>query len=258
MANGSSDEAVIDISNVSKQYEEVRALDDLTLSIPKGEMFGILGPNGAGKSTLFKILTTVSQPTSGTARIAGYDVQENPRMVKEHISYIPQKTAVDDWQTGRQLLKLFATFYSVPSDEIDERCEEALDAVDLADAADRKIGTYSGGMKRRLEIATTLVNRPAVVLLDEPTLGLDPQMRRNLWEYVRQVQSEGATLLIATHYLDEADALCDRVAILDEGNLVTVDEPGALKQQVADPDDRTLDRAFLELLQEPQPAQLQH
>jgi ABC-2 type transport system ATP-binding protein len=256
MANDTSDEAVIDVSNVSKQYDNVLALDDVTLSIPKGEMFGILGPNGAGKSTLFKILTTVSEPTSGTASIAGYDVQKRPRMVKEQISYIPQKTAVDGWQTGRQLLKLFATFYSVPSDEIDERCERALDTVDLLDAADRKIETYSGGMKRRLEIATTLVNRPSVVLLDEPTLGLDPQMRRNLWEYVRRIRSEGATLLIATHYLDEADALCDRVAILDEGKVVAVDEPAAMKQQVTDPDDRTLDRAFLEMLQQPQPPQV--
>lgn len=256
MANDSSDEVVIDILNVSKQYDEVLALDDVTLSIPEGEIFGVLGPNGAGKSTLFEILTTVSDPTSGTAKIAGYDVQEHPRMVRENISYIPQKTAVDDWQTGRQLLKLFATFYSVPSDEIDERCEKALDAVDLSDVADRKIETYSGGMKRRLEIGTTLVNRPSVVLLDEPTLGLDPQMRRSLWEYVRRIRSEGATLLIATHYLDEADALCDRVAILDEGSVVAVDEPAAMKQQVNDPDDRTLDRAFVELLQQPQPPQM--
>lgn len=252
MATGGPDDVMIAVRDVAKRYGDIVALDGVDLSVREGEAFGVLGPNGAGKTTLFKILTTVTEPTGGTARIAGFDVRTDQHEVRERIGYIPQQTAVDDFQTGRQLLELFAKFYAVPAGELRDRCEAALDVVDLNGAADRKIETYSGGMKRRLEIACALVQDASVVLLDEPTLGLDPSLRYELWEYIRRIQSRGTTLLIATHNLEEADALCDRLAVLDDGEVVTVDEPEAMKRRVADAGDRSLGEAFRTIMRERQ------
>lgn len=238
---------IVETSDLTKRYGSTLALDHVSLSVEPGELVGLLGPNGAGKSTLIKILTTITAPTAGTATVAGVDVRERPTDVRNRISYIPQKTGVDDWLTGRKSLELFARFYRIPPNEVADRIAEALSLVDLADHADQKTSTYSGGMKRRLELASGLLHHPEVVILDEPTIGLDPRVRREVWDAIRTIQQHGVTIFLATHYLDEADELCDRVAIMNEGQVVTVDTPAALKQTMTGDGDHSLDDAFLHL-----------
>lgn len=238
---------MVDVSNVTKRYGNLFALDGVSLTVESGEIFGLLGPNGAGKSTLMKILTTVTAPTRGTATINGFDVVKHPSEVRKHVGYIPQYTALDDWLTGRQALKLFASLYKVPRSMTRERIDRVLEIVDLEDRADDLMETYSGGMKRRLEIATGLVHSPELVVFDEPTLGLDPHMRQETWEYVREIQNAGTSILMATHYLDEADELCDRVAIIDRGEILVTDTPDALKNTIPGDVERTLDQAFLNI-----------
>lgn len=238
---------IVETIELTKRYGPTLALDHVSLSIDQGELVGLLGPNGAGKSTLIKILTTITAPTTGMATVAGFDVREHPTEVRKRISYIPQKTGVDDWLTGRQSLELFARFYRIPPSEVADRITEALTLVDLADHADQEARTYSGGMKRRLELASGLLHHPEVVIFDEPTLGLDPRIRREVWDAIRNIQRHGVTIFLATHYLDEADELCDRVAIMHEGQIVTVDTPTALKRTATGDGEHTLDDVFLHL-----------
>ena len=246
-AKPSSSEAALRTRSISKYYGDFAALDDVSLQVDEGEMFGLLGPNGAGKSTLMRILTTVAEPSSGDAWVAGYNVLEEPKKVRRHISYIPQETALDDWMTARETLDLFGRFYSVPPAELRKRIGTALERVDLTDEADDEIRTFSGGMKRRLEIASALIHHPSVIILDEPTIGLDPHMRQEIWKYVKKIRREGATVIISTHYMDEADTLCDRVAIIDDGQIRRVDSPQHLKEQLTEGGTGTLDSVFLEL-----------
>ncbi len=226
-----AEEPLVEISGLSKRYGTTTALDDVSLSVERGEAFGLLGPNGAGKSTLMKVVATLTEPTGGRVTVDGIDVVDRPDDVRSRVGYIPQKTALDHWLTGRQVLSLFADVYKVPVAERESRIERVLDRVDLAERADERVDGYSGGMKRRLEIAAGLLHDPQLVIFDEPTLGLDPAMRRQTWEYVRELRAAGATVVISTHYLDEAAELCGRVAVLADGEVAAVDSPDALKER---------------------------
>ncbi|MFB6309959.1 MAG: ABC transporter ATP-binding protein [Salinirussus sp.] len=216
------------VDGLTKRYGDTLAVDEVSLSAAEGEVVGLLGPNGAGKTTLMKLITGLSVPTAGTALIDGIDVTEDVAAVKQRIGYIPQETALDDWLTGRQILDMFAAMYKIPGDERTHRIHRALSHVDLVDAADTAVGNYSGGMERRLEIAAGLLHEPKLVVLDEPTLGVDPIVRRELWTYVEGLQDAGGTVLLSTHYLDEAAALCDRVVVLEDGRVVTIQAPEEL------------------------------
>jgi ABC-2 type transport system ATP-binding protein len=223
-----SNDALLHVSNLTKKYGSNMALKDVSLSVAKGETFGLLGPNGAGKSTLMKIIVTLTEPTAGHVTVDGIEVSQRPDAVRSCVGYIPQTTALDHWLTGWEVLSLFADMYKVPSEKRETRIRSALDRVDLLDRGDERIDEYSGGMKRRLEIAAGLLHEPQLIVFDEPTLGLDPAMRRQTWEYVRELRSAGATVLLSTHYLDEAAELCERVALLSDGQIAAVDSPDAL------------------------------
>lgn len=228
MRDDDHDEPMLVVDGLTKRYGDTVALEDVSLSAAEGEVLGLLGPNGAGKTTLMKAVTGLTVPTAGTVRVDGVDVTEDADATKRRIGYIPQETALDDWLTGRQVLELFAAMYKIPFGERDDRIEAVLARVDLADAAAEEIRAYSGGMKRRLEIAAGLLHEPALVVFDEPTLGVDPLVRRELWAYVERLQDDGGTVLLSTHYLEEAAELCDRVAVLRDGRLGTVGAPAAL------------------------------
>lgn len=239
------------IDGLTKRYGDTLALDDVSLSAADGEVLGLLGPNGAGKTTLMKVVTGLTVPTAGAVRVDGVDVVDDADAVKRRIGYIPQETALDDWLTGRQVLRMFAAMYKIPGGARDGRIETALDRVDLVDAADTEISDYSGGMKRRLEIAAGLLHEPTLVVFDEPTLGVDPVVRRELWTYVERLQDAGGTVLLSTHYLEEAAELCDRVAVLRDGRLVTVGRPAELWDETS----RDAGDAVFERLTEMGPAE---
>ncbi|MGQ9498594.1 MAG: ATP-binding cassette domain-containing protein [Desulfotomaculales bacterium] len=224
---------VLEAHNLVKVYNGVRALDGLTFEVQEGEVFGFLGPNGAGKSTAIRILTTLTRPTAGTARVAGWDILRRPRQVRQSIGYVPQEVSLDHYSTGRENLVLFGRLYRLTPREARRRAAELLALMELEDAADRLVVTYSGGMKKRLDIATGLVHRPRLLFLDEPTTGLDPYSRVRVWDYIRRLnREEGITIFLTTHYLEEADRLAHRVAILDRGRIVAEGAPDALKDAV--------------------------
>ncbi|PSG96974.1 ABC transporter ATP-binding protein [Thermoplasmatales archaeon SW_10_69_26] len=212
--------------------EGVVAVDGVSFSVDEGEVFGLLGPNGAGKTSLIRILSTLTEATSGRAEVAGVDVGEDPRGVRERIGLVFQEPSLDNLLTGRENLELSAALYDVSRRQTRERIDELLDLMDLAGRGDDPVKQYSGGMKRRLEIARGLLHDPEVLFLDEPTLGLDPQTRERLWAYIRSLREEGTTVLMTTHYMDEADALCDRVAVIDQGQIQALDDPEALKREL--------------------------
>jgi len=213
----------------------VRAVDGVDLEVKEGEIFGFLGPNGAGKSTTVRMLTTLLRPTSGTARVAGYDVVREADKVRRSIGVALQDAAIDPLMTGNELLELQAVLYGLAPASVKKRAEELLERVGLTAAADRRVGTYSGGMRRRLDLALSLIHQPTVLFLDEPTTGLDPMSRVTLWEEVRRLNKEGTTVLLTTQYLEEADQLADRVAIIDGGKIVRQGSPRELKAQVGAP-----------------------
>ncbi|HHY38663.1 MAG TPA: ATP-binding cassette domain-containing protein [Clostridia bacterium] len=222
----------IETDNLSKTYGMgIKAVDGVSFSVAAGEIFGFLGPNGAGKSTTIMMLTTLIRPTSGTAKVMGIDVVRDPQGVRKTIGYVSQDIAVDENLTGRENLRLQAEFYHVPRSQIGERIREVLKMVDLEDRADDLVSSYSGGMRKRLDIAEGLLHRPKVLFLDEPTLGLDIQTRRRIWDYVRRLRDEhGLTIFVTTHYMEEADSLCDRIAIIDHGKIVAEGSPEGLKK----------------------------
>jgi ABC-2 type transport system ATP-binding protein len=199
------------------------------LTINSGEIFGLLGPNGAGKSTTLRILITVLQPTSGSATVLGHDVVEEADTVRSLIGYVPQERAIDRFLTGREHLELLGDLYHLPKAHAQERIKELLKLVNLEEQADRAAKTYSGGMKRKLDIACGLLPNPKIVFLDEPTLGLDVQSRLRIWDYIRQLQEQGMTIVMTTNYLEEADQLCDRLAIIDGGKIKVIGSPKELK-----------------------------
>ena len=214
---------------------DVRAVAGVDLDVAEGEIYAFLGPNGAGKTTTVRILTTLLRPTGGSAWVAGFDVVAEAGQVRRTIGVALQEAALDPLMTGRELIRLQATLHGLSRVEGRRRADALLERVDLVEAADRQVGTYSGGMRRRLDLASALVHEPPVLFLDEPTTGLDPVSRKTIWAEVEQLNADGTTVFLTTQYLEEADQLADRVGIIDFGKLVAEDTPGALKAQIGHP-----------------------
>jgi ABC-2 type transport system ATP-binding protein len=226
---------IIATERLTRRFGEITAVDALTLSVEAGESYGLLGRNGAGKTTLIKMLTTLLRPTSGRATVAGYDILRRAAEVRRAIGYVPQALSADGELTGYENLSIFARLYDIPRAERSARIRDALHFMDLEEAADRLVSTYSGGMIRRLEIAQSVLHRPQVLFLDEPTVGLDPVAREAVWEHIERLRADyDTTLLLTTHYMDEAEHLCSRVAILREGKAMAVGSPGELKASLSD------------------------
>jgi ABC-2 type transport system ATP-binding protein len=222
----------IEARGLAKRYGEVRALEDLSFTVPAGTVFALLGPNGAGKSTTVKILTTLSRPDAGEARVAGIDVLADPDRVRHAIGCVAQRSGVDPDATGRENLTLQGQLYGLRRGDLQARVDELLARLDLSEAGDRVARTYSGGMQRKLDIAMGLVHRPQVLFLDEPTTGLDPEARVDMWREIERLAGEGLTVLLTTHYLEEADRLASDVAIVDRGRIVVEGAPEELKAEL--------------------------
>jgi len=225
---------IIKVESLTKVYNgKLKAVDGVSFYVKEGEIFGFLGPNGAGKSTTINMLTTLTRPTSGKAEIAGYDIHKHPNEVRREVGVVPQEYTADEDLTGRENILLCADLYGLPRSNSSGHADELLRLVELQDAADRKVSTYSGGMRRRLELACGLINYPKLLFLDEPTLGLDVQTRAAVWKYIKMLKEEyHMTLFLTTHYLEEADSLCDRIAIIDHGHIVQMGTPEELKASI--------------------------
>jgi ABC-2 type transport system ATP-binding protein len=236
-------DAVITTTALTRCYDALVAVDHLDLEVRQGVIFGLLGPNGAGKTTTIKMLTTLLPPTSGTARVAGFDVAKNPRDVRRRIGYVPQMVSADGALTARENLVLSAKLYRIPRAERRARLDGALEFMGLAASAEALVRTYSGGMIRRLELAQAMLHQPAVLFLDEPTIGLDPLARRAVWERLEELQDrQGTTILICTHDMEEADTLCDELAVMHRGRVAALGTPAELKGRIGP--DATLDDVF--------------
>jgi ABC-2 type transport system ATP-binding protein len=223
----------IEVDKLKKQFGDFVAVNGLSFEVHEGEIFGLLGPNGAGKTTLIRMMTTLTPPTSGTARVGGHDIVRDPDGVRLAIGVIPQAMTSDPELTGRENLLIHAKLYGVPAAKRPELFDRLLESVNLTSFADKLVGTYSGGMRRRLEIARGLVHSPKILFLDEPTTGLDPVSRTGVWEMINQLKArENLTILLTTHYMDEADKLCERIAIVDHGQMAALDTPSRLKDSV--------------------------
>jgi len=225
----------IAVEGLERAFDEVLAVRGVDIAVGEGEIFGFLGPNGAGKTTTVRMLTTLLLPTGGRATVAGHDVVAEARQVRASIGVALQEAALDPLMTGRELIRLQATLQGLPGAEGRRRADDLLERVDLADAADRRVGTYSGGMQRRLDLAAALVHEPRVLFLDEPTTGLDPVSRKTIWEEVRALNDDGTTVFLTTQYLEEADQLADNVGIIDRGTIVAEGTPEALKAEIGNP-----------------------
>ncbi|MCW1294076.1 MAG: ATP-binding cassette domain-containing protein [Candidatus Parvarchaeota archaeon] len=227
------EDLVLKVRNLSKNFGSLKAVNNVSFSIKEGEIFGFLGPNGAGKTTTIKMLTTLISPTSGDASILGHSILKEQTLVRSLIGVVPQEYTADEDITGYDNLLLIADLYGMPRKVSEPRIMELMSMVELTQAAKRKVSTYSGGMRRRLELAIGLVNRPKILFLDEPTLGLDVQTRSVVWKYIRYMKEKyNMTLFLTTHYLEEADALCDRIAIIDHGRIIKIGTPEELKESV--------------------------
>ncbi|HEY7455747.1 MAG TPA: ATP-binding cassette domain-containing protein [Solirubrobacterales bacterium] len=227
--------AAIAVAGLERAFEDVLAVQGVDLEVGEGEIYGFLGPNGAGKTTTVRMLTTLLLPTGGRATVAGHDVVDEARQVRASIGVALQEAALDPLMTGRELIRLQATLQGLAGSEGKRRADNLLERVDLADAADRRVGTYSGGMQRRLDLAAALVHEPRVLFLDEPTTGLDPVSRKTIWEEVGALNEEGTTVFLTTQYLEEADQLADHVGIIDSGRIVAKGTPASLKAEVGNP-----------------------
>ncbi len=233
--HGPDAEVAIRANGLTKHFGDIHAVNGIDLRVPQGQVFGFLGQNGSGKSTTVRMLTTLLRPTEGDAWVGGLDVRKQPNAVRQSIGVALQEAGLDLLQTGRELLRLSARLYNVPRGDIEQRISYLLEVVDLAGDADRRIGEYSGGMQRRLDLASALVHSPAIIFLDEPTTGLDPVSRQYLWEYIERLnKDDGVTFFLTTQYLEEADQLADEIAILDAGRIVVQGTPRALKATVSD------------------------
>ncbi|MEN9264550.1 MAG: ABC transporter ATP-binding protein, partial [Gloeomargarita sp. GMQP_bins_44] len=221
--------ALIEVRNVHKSYGPVQALRGVSFDVAAGELFGLLGPNGAGKTTLIRCLCTLSRPDQGEIYVAGLSVLDHPRQVRQKLGYVAQELALDKVLTGRELLQLHADIYHLPPAVARQRIETVIELLGLQDWVDRRTGGYSGGMKKRLDLAMALLHQPEVLVLDEPTVGLDIESRTVVWDFLRTLRRQGTTVFLTSHYLEEVDALADRVAILDRGQLIACDTPVALK-----------------------------
>jgi ABC-2 type transport system ATP-binding protein len=228
--------AIIEVSDLVKVYgkgeKSTRAVDGITFEVAEGSLFGLLGPNGAGKTTTIRVLATLLQATSGTVRLAGIDVAQHPAEVRKRLGLALQTAALDAFSTGRETLELAGRLHRLPAGRIKRRADELLELMTLTKVAKKLTGTYSGGMKRRLDLAAALMHEPPVLILDEPTEGLDPQSRTALWEELQRINAAGTSMLLTTHYMEEADRLCDRLAIIDNGTIVVEGSPAELKRAV--------------------------
>jgi ABC-2 type transport system ATP-binding protein len=225
--------SLIEVTDLVKVFDrEIRAVDGITFHVDEGEVFGFLGPNGAGKTTTIRILVTLSNATSGRAVVDGFDVAATPHEVRERIGYAAQFIGIDNDLTGKENLVLQGRLHGMSSEEAKQQADHLIGVIDLTEAADRKAGTYSGGMRRRLDLAQALMHEPRLLFLDEPTTGLDPQNRHALWSYLRQLNRDGVTIFLTTQYLEEADALADRIAIIDHGKIVIEGTPDDLKADI--------------------------
>ena len=226
--------AAVEVDGLVKRFGEFAAVDDISFAVEPGELFGFLGPNGAGKTTTISILCTLLRPSGGRASVAGFDVERQPGAVRSSIGLVFQEITLDDYLTGAENLKFHAVLYGCPPGQVRNRAAPLLEMVGLTDRADQQVRFYSGGMKRRLEIARGLLHAPRVLFLDEPTIGLDPQTRVHIWDYVDTLRErESTTMFLTTHYMDEAER-CDRIAIIDQGRIVAIDTPDALKASIGD------------------------
>ncbi len=223
----------IEVNSLTKKFGDSKAVDNISFNVEEGEIFGFLGPNGAGKSTTMMILTTLLKPTSGHALVGGHNVVSDAKKVREKIGYVQQEISVDEFLTGRENLYLHARINQIPKNLIKSRIDEVLELVELGEKQDDATLTYSGGMRKRIDIANGLLSRPAVLFLDEPTVGLDIQTRRKIWGYIRKIRKDfGMTIFISTHYMEEADNLCDRIGIIDFGKIQIIDAPKSMKSAI--------------------------
>ncbi len=220
------------VENLKKSYGSVDAVKDVSFAIEPGEIFGLLGPNGAGKTTTIRCLCTLMTPDAGRLELNGISVLDDPRMARQMLGYIAQEVALDKVLTGRELLELQAAIYHLPKAKIKARIAQMLDLLEIADIADKKTGAYSGGQQKRLDLAVGLLHQPAVLVLDEPTVGLDIESRTAVWNFLRKLRDEGTTILLTSHYLEEVDVLANRVAIIDAGRVISSGTPAALKAEV--------------------------
>lgn len=225
-------ESRIIADSVVRHFGDVTALDGVSLSVAQGTIYGLLGPNGAGKTTLIRVLTTLLKPDSGKGFVAGIDVVAHPNVARKSLGLAGQTAAVDEFLTGRENLEMVGSLYHLPSKEVKLRAEEVLERISLLDAANRPVSTYSGGMRRRLDLAASLVGRPEVLFLDEPTTGLDPRSRLEMWGLINDLVEDGATVMLTTQYLDEADRLADRIGVIDHGRLITEGTASELKAKL--------------------------
>jgi ABC-2 type transport system ATP-binding protein len=235
---------ILETRSLTRRFGTLTAVDQMNISIQPGEMFGLVGPNGAGKTTVIKMLTTILPPTSGNALVAGQDIVRHAARVRSAIGYVPQLLSADGSLTGYENLLIFAKLYHIPRSERKNRIRDALAFMGLTEFADKMVRQYSGGMIRRLEVAESMLHRPTVLFLDEPTVGLDPIARKTVWEHIQRLRSDyGTTILLTTHYMDEADELCDQVAIMHLGKVAAVGTPAELKASVGE--GATLDDVFV-------------
>ena len=224
---------MIKIQNLTKKYKNLIAVDNLNLDIGQNEVFGLLGPNGAGKTTLIHMLATLLQPTTGSATVNGFDIITEPAKVRSSIGIVFQAPSSDDMLTGYENLKLHSLLYGVPPSEREKRIDAVLELVGLTERKNDQVKKYSGGMRRRLEVARGLIHKPKVMFLDEPTLGLDPNSRETMWKHIQNlVKEEDLTIILTTHYMEEADMLCDRIGIIDKGKIIALDTPSGLKSMI--------------------------
>ena len=242
------DNIAIEVRNLKKyfkgKFETVKAVDDISFSVKKGELFGFLGPNGAGKTTTINILSGLLKPMEGTAIIGGYDVNSNLKKVKEQIGICPQEPAIFKFLNGRENIELFGNLHLMAKDVLKERTQNLLEKLDLLEASKRKTKGYSGGMIRRLNLIIALINDPQIAFLDEPTVGMDPRARRSTWEFIGALKNTNKTIILTTHYIEEAEALCDRVAIIDYGKLIELGSPKELMEKY---EAENLEKVFMKI-----------
>ncbi len=237
-------EMAIVIENLTKKFEDVTAVDGLSLQVEKGELFGLLGPNGAGKTTIIKILCGLLEPTNGTATVGGYDVQRDSAKMKELIGVCPQDTAVYPYLTGMENVEFFGNLYAMSKAKLKENAKKLLDKMSLSQDAGRRVRKYSGGMKRRINLIMALIHDPEIAFLDEPTVAMDPQSRHAVWDFIKDLEKQGKTIILTTHYMEEAEELCGRVGIIDHGKLIALSSP---KELMKENDAKDLEDVFIKL-----------
>jgi daunorubicin resistance ABC transporter ATP-binding subunit len=237
-------EMVINIKNLTKKFEDSTAVNSINLTIKRGELFGLLGPNGAGKTTTINILCGLLIPTSGSAEVAGYSILKEQERVKEIIGVCPQETALYPFLTGRENVELFGLLHSMPKEQLKQTVDNLLEKLSLTQDAKKRVGKYSGGMKRRINLVMALVHNPEIAFLDEPTVAMDPQSRHAVWEFIKKLKQQRKTIILTTHYMEEAEYLCDRVGIIDHGRIIALDTPKELMKKYHA---KNLEEVFIQL-----------